>query len=73
MAFKFLSAHSSSAGASSSVKLFDIRLDNDYVVFRGAEDEAGSARLAGELVLSLTDSLTITNINLTMSGIVHMS
>lgn len=73
MAFKFLSAHSSAGGTSSSVKLFDIRLDNDYIVFRGSEDEAGSARLSGELALCLTDVMTITGITLTLSGIVHMS
>lgn len=73
MALKFLSSHTGSGGTSSSVKLFDIRLDNDYIVFRGGEDEAGSARLAGELVLSLTEPMTTTGINLTLDGIVHMS
>ena len=73
MALKFLSSHTSSGGTSSSVKLFDIRLDNDYIVFRGSEDEAGSARLAGELVLSLMEPMTITGVNLTLSGIVHMA
>lgn len=72
MAFKFLSAHTPHS-ASTSIKLFEIRLDNDYIVFRGGEDEAGSARLAGELTLCVTDPLTITGINLTLSGIVHMS
>ena len=73
MAFKFLSSHSGTNGSSSSVKLFQIRLDNDYIVFRGGEDEAGSARLGGELVLSLTEPLTTTGIKLTLSGIVHMT
>lgn len=73
MAFKFLSAHAGTGGSSSSVKLFEIRLDNDYIVLRGGEDEAGSARLAGELALCLTDGLTTTGINLTLSGILHMS
>lgn len=73
MAFKFLSAHSSTGGTSSSVKLFQIRLDNDYIVFRGSEDEAGSARLSGEVALCLTDVMTITGITLTLTGIVHMS
>lgn len=72
MAFKFLSAHTG-AGTSSAVKLFEIRLDNDYVVFRGGEDEAGSARLAGQLVLALTEPMTTTGVTLTLSGIVHMS
>lgn len=72
MALKFLSVHTG-AGGSSGVKLFEVRLDNDYIVFRGGEDEAGSARLAGQLVLALTEPLTITGISLTLSGTLHMS
>lgn len=73
MAFKFLSNHTGTSGSSNSVKLFEIRPETEYVVFRGGEDEAGSARIAGELALCLTEPMTITNINLTLSGIVHMS
>lgn len=73
MALKFLTSHSSHSGTSSSVKYFDIRLDNDYIVFRGSEDEASSAELSGSVVLCLTDILNIAQINLTLSGIVHMS
>lgn len=73
MALKFLSVHTGTGGTSSSVKLYEIRLDSDYIVLRGTEDEAGSARLSGQLVLSLVDSLTITGVKLTLSGIVHMS
>lgn len=72
MALKFLSA-AAGTGGSGGVKLFEIRLDNEYIVFRGNEDEAGSARLAGQLVLVLSEPLTITHINLTLSGIVHMA
>ncbi|EXJ91189.1 hypothetical protein A1O1_04298 [Capronia coronata CBS 617.96] len=73
MALKFLSGHSSNTGSSSSVKYFDIRLDNDYIVFRGSEDEASSASLSGTVVLCLTEPLTISHIDLTLSGILHMS
>lgn len=73
MAFKFLSSHTGTAGSSSSVKLFEIRPESDYVVLRGGEDEAGSARIAGELALCLTEPMTIAGINLTLSGIVHMT
>jgi hypothetical protein len=73
MALKFLSAHTPHSGSSSSVKYFDIRLDNDYIVFRGSEDEAASAQLAGSLVLCLTEPMTINHVDLTLSGIVHMS
>lgn len=73
MALKFLSAHTSHSGSSSSVKYFDIRLDNDYIVFRGSEDEAASAQLSGSVVLCLTEAITISHIDLTLSGILHMS
>jgi arrestin-related trafficking adapter 4/5/7 len=72
MALKFLSGHGS-GGNSSSVKHFDIRLDNDYIVFRGAEDEAASAQLAGSVVLCVTEPLNISHVQLTLSGIIHMS
>lgn len=72
MALKFLSGHGGS-NASTAVKYFDIRLDNDYIVFRGGEDEAASAQLAGSLVLCLTEPLQISHVQLTLSGIVHMS
>lgn len=73
MALKFLTAHSSHSGTSSSVKYFDVRLNNDYVVFRGSEDEAASAELSGSVVLCVTDIMNISSITLTLSGIVHMS
>lgn len=73
MALKFLSTHAGTGGNSNSVKLFEIRLDSEYVVFRGSEEEAGSARVAGELALCLTEPMSIFGINLTLSGIVHMT
>jgi len=72
MALKFLSAHGPGS-ASSSVKHFDVRLDNDYIVFRGGEDEAASAQLSGVVVLCLTEPLNISHVDLTLSGILHMS
>lgn len=74
MALKFLSNHhSSGSGSSKDVKVFEIRLDNDYIVFRGSEDEAASAPLSGSLVLCLADALMIHHVKLTVSGILHMS
>lgn len=71
MALKLLGGRGES-GSSSGVKHFDIRLDNDFIVFRGSEDESASAQLAGSLVLCLTEPLNISHIQLTLSGIVHM-
>ncbi|KIW14414.1 hypothetical protein PV08_07197 [Exophiala spinifera] len=73
MALKFLSSHTSHTGTSSSVKYFDIRLDSDYIVFRGGEDEAASAQLSGNVVLCLTEPMNISHVDLTLSGILHMS
>ncbi|KIX03967.1 uncharacterized protein Z518_07520 [Rhinocladiella mackenziei CBS 650.93] len=73
MALKFLSGHASHSGTSSSVKYFDIRLDNDYIVFRGNEDEAASVQLSGSVVLCLTEPMTIAHVDLTLSGILHMT
>ena len=72
MALKFLSGHGGSS-ANTAIKYFDVRLDNDYIVFRGSEDEAASAQLAGSVVLCLTEPLNISHVQLTLSGIVHMS
>lgn len=44
------------------------RLDDDYVVFRGSEDEAASALLKGNVVLCLSEPLTIKNIKLHLTG-----
>lgn len=73
MALKFLSAHTPGSGTSNSIKHFDIRLDNSYIVFRGSEDEAASAQLAGSVVLCLTEAMAVHHVDLTLSGIVHMS
>ena len=65
MALNFLSG----GGSSTNVKHFDIRLDSDYVVFRGNEQEASSAHLRGKLVLCLTEPMSARYVTLTLSGI----
>ena len=69
MALNFLSG----GGSQSSAKYFDIRLDNDYIIFRGGEHEAASARISGSVVLCLTEPLAIKHIRLTLMGITRMS
>lgn len=64
MALSFLSG----AGSNNRPKHFDIRLDDEYIVFRGNEEEAASAHLRGKLVLCLTDPLTIKHIKLSLTG-----
>lgn len=58
----------SGGGIASSAKYFDIRLDDQYVVFRGGEHEAASAHLRGTLVLCLSEPLTIKHLKLSLTG-----
>lgn len=69
MALNFLSG----GGSQSSAKFFDIRLDNDYIIFRGGEHEAASAQMQGSVVLCLTEPLSIKHLKLTLTGITRMS
>ncbi|RAH42247.1 arrestin family protein [Aspergillus brunneoviolaceus CBS 621.78] len=57
------------AGGASHAKYFDIRLDEDYIVFRGGEEEAASAHLSGKLLLCLSEPLSIKHIRLHLTGI----
>ncbi|KAJ5669594.1 HECT-type ubiquitin ligase-interacting protein creD [Penicillium macrosclerotiorum] len=64
MALSFFSG----AGSASNAKYFDIRLNDDYIVFRGDEHGAASAHLKGTLVLCLSEPLTIKHIRLQLTG-----
>src|SRR5271170_771878 len=48
---------------------FLLRLDENYIVFRGNEHESASAHLTGTLVFCVTEPLTIKHVRLTLSGI----
>ncbi|EPS33965.1 putative HECT-type ubiquitin ligase-interacting protein creD [Penicillium oxalicum] len=64
MALSFFSG----TGSASHAKYFDIRLKDEYIVFRGGEHEAASAHLKGTLVLCLSEPLTIKHIRLHLTG-----
>ncbi|KAJ5773226.1 Immunoglobulin E-set [Penicillium paradoxum] len=64
MALSFFSG----GGSASSAKYFDIRLNDEYVVFRGGEHEAASAHLRGTVVLCLSEPLTIKHLKLQLTG-----
>ena len=50
------------------------RLEGDpFVCFRGAESEAGSAFLKGNVILCLTEPLTIKHFRLRLDGISRVS
>ncbi|KAJ5287474.1 HECT-type ubiquitin ligase-interacting protein creD [Penicillium angulare] len=64
MALSFFSG----GGSASNAKYFDIRLNDDYIVFRGSEHEAAGALLKGTLVLCLSEPLAIKHIRLELTG-----
>ncbi|KAE8453473.1 hypothetical protein EG329_010334 [Mollisiaceae sp. DMI_Dod_QoI] len=51
-----------------SASLFDIRLDNEIIVLRGAENEASSQLLKGVVVLCLPAALKVEDVHLRMIG-----
>jgi hypothetical protein len=51
--------------------LFEIRLENDFIVFRGNEHEASGQLLKGTLVLCLASSLKLEDIHLKLIGTAH--
>ncbi|CAG8976450.1 hypothetical protein HYALB_00008039 [Hymenoscyphus albidus] len=51
-----------------SATLFEIRLDNDILVLRGAADEASSQMLKGSVVLCLPAPLRVEDVHMRMTG-----
>jgi hypothetical protein len=51
-----------------SYSLFDIRLDSDFIVFRGSDHESSGQVLKGTLVLCLQTSLKIEDVRLRLVG-----
>ncbi|KAI9151695.1 putative HECT-type ubiquitin ligase-interacting protein creD [Paramyrothecium foliicola] len=56
-----------------SYSLFDIRLDNDFIVFRGNEHESTGQLLKGVVVLCLPSSLRIEDVHLRLVGTLRIS
>ncbi|KAI0155123.1 arrestin domain-containing protein [Xylariaceae sp. FL1272] len=57
-----------SAASRHSYSLFEIRLENDFVVFRGNDDEASGQILKGVLVLCLGESMKVDDVHLRLTG-----
>ncbi|KAL2146748.1 hypothetical protein VTI28DRAFT_2583 [Corynascus sepedonium] len=51
--------------------LFEVRLENDFIVFRGSEHEATPQLLKGTVVLCLSQPLKIEDIHLKLIGTAH--
>jgi len=63
----------SSVTGRNSYSLFDIRLDSDFIVFRGNEHESSGQLLKGVLVLCLQSSLRMEDVRLRLMGTLRHS
>lgn len=63
----------SSVSGRSSVTLFDIRLENDFIVFRGNEHESSGQLLKGVIVLCLSAPLRMEDIRLRLTGTLRLN
>lgn len=63
----------SSVTGRNSYSLFDIRLDSDFIVFRGTEHESTGQLLKGVLVLCLQSSLRMEDVRLRLMGTLRHS
>ena len=57
-----------SGGSNAAVKLFEIRVEQDHILFRGPEGAAPDGLLQGTVVLCLTEPLRIQEIKLRFTG-----
>ncbi|KJZ73208.1 hypothetical protein HIM_07405 [Hirsutella minnesotensis 3608] len=56
-----------------SYSLFDIRLDQDFIVFRGSDHESSGQILKGVVVLCLSSSLRVEDVRLRLTGTQRLS
>ncbi|KAG5929925.1 hypothetical protein E4U42_003986 [Claviceps africana] len=63
----------SSVTGRSSYSLFDIRLEQDFIVFRGNDHESSGQLLKGVVVLCLSSPLRIEDIHLRLVGTLRLS
>ncbi|RKU48625.1 hypothetical protein DL546_008929 [Coniochaeta pulveracea] len=54
-----------------ALTLFEIRLENDFIVFRGSETESSGQLLKGTVVLCLSAPLKIEDVHLRLTGTLH--
>lgn len=57
----------------SAVTLFEIRLENDFIVFRGSEHESAGQLLKGTVVLCLSNALKLDEVHLRLTGTLRLS
>ncbi|SPO04873.1 related to ROD1 - O-dinitrobenzene,calcium and zinc resistance protein [Cephalotrichum gorgonifer] len=56
-----------------AVTLFDIRLENDFIVLRGSGDESAGQLLKGYVVLCLSSALKLDELHLRLTGTLRLS
>lgn len=56
-----------------AVTLFEIRLENDFIVFRGNEHESAGQILKGHVVLCLSSPLKLDEVHLRLAGTLRLS
>ncbi|CAK7223308.1 hypothetical protein SCUCBS95973_005133 [Sporothrix curviconia] len=56
-----------------ALTLFDIRLENDFIVFRGNEHEASGQLLKGVLAICVPSAIKIEDIHLRLTGTQHLA
>ncbi|KAK3941666.1 hypothetical protein QBC46DRAFT_98809 [Diplogelasinospora grovesii] len=56
-----------------AVSYFEIRLDNEFIVFRGNEHESSGQLLKGTVVLCLPSPLKIEDVHLRLTGTLHLN
>ncbi|KAI1631226.1 arrestin [Biscogniauxia mediterranea] len=57
-----------SVASRNACTLFEIRLENDFIVFRGGEHEASGQLLKGVVVLCLRDPMKVEDVHLRLTG-----
>ncbi|KAG9254695.1 uncharacterized protein F5Z01DRAFT_621471 [Emericellopsis atlantica] len=63
----------SSMSGRGAAALFDVRLENDFIVFRGGEEESNGQIVKGTVVLCLTTPLKMEDVRLRLTGTMHMN
>ncbi|KAK0629140.1 hypothetical protein B0T17DRAFT_505729 [Bombardia bombarda] len=58
--------------ARNAIPLFEIRLENDFIVFRGTEHESSGQLLKGTVVLCLPAPMRVEDVHLRLTGTLHM-
>jgi hypothetical protein len=56
-----------------AASLFDIRLENDFIVFRGSEHESAGQQIKGVVVLCLPSQLKMEDVRLRLTGTLRMN